>query len=104
MVTKAVCDAVTKCGTFAICRYPVETKLKYRQPAAAVYIKESRGLSSGFGEYIGTRTTPEGGETEIYGKKLEMTIGFDVFLAAQEFVDSLAERAGAFSMYNTDGT
>ena len=79
MVTKAVCDAVTKCGTFAICRYPAETKLKYRQPAAAVYIKESRGLSSGFGEYIGTRTTPEGGETEIYGKKLAMTIGFDVF-------------------------
>lgn len=79
MVTKAVCDAVTRCGTLAMCRYPAGTKLKYHQPAVAVYIKESRSVPSGFGEYIGTRTTPEGGEAEIYGKKLEMTVGFDVF-------------------------
>ena len=78
-VTKTVCDAITKSGTLAMCRYPDTAKLNYHQPAVTVYIKESRSVSSGFGEYIGTRSTAEGGEVEIYGKKLEMSIGFDVF-------------------------
>ena len=45
-----------------------------------VSVKDARSLSSGMGEYLGRSFDPQGNDKgEIYGLKLEMVIGLDIF-------------------------
>lgn len=54
-------------------------------PVAAVSLRECRAAGSGFGDYLGERFDEESGVwQELYGKRLELRLGLDLYAAGEE--------------------
>ena len=52
--------------------YPNGGRPPLTGPVVAVGLKAGSEVSCGFASYMGTLTTPQDGEREIYGKKMEL--------------------------------
>ncbi len=59
--------------------YPNGGRPPLTGPVVAVGLKAGSEVSCGFASYMGTLTTPQDGEREIYGKKMELTVGADIY-------------------------
>ena len=88
----------------AICEFPFEKKLKYNVPVICVGIKGGSGVPAGVGEYLGTKYDAQKDKyIELYGKKLDIKIGFDIFspdnesYGARSCTKIWGELAGAWS-------
>lgn len=74
-------DALTDGDTDAfICGYPNGMKKRQEKPVVAVHMKSGSGIPPGFYEYMGIRYDPDLDDyTELYGKKLELTLGLYIY-------------------------
>lgn len=77
-IIEAILTAITAAGLKAGRGYPMTAGAKIRAPVVCVGIKSGALKSSGCGEYLGVGTE-NGAETEIYGYRAEVTVGFDLF-------------------------
>ena len=61
-------------------------------PVAAVSLRECRSLGSGFGDYLGERYDTESGHCqELYGKRLEVRLGLDLYAAEEGAAQRIQE-------------
>ncbi len=77
-VIGAVVDLLTAAGIAAGREYAGQAGEAFGAPAVRVGVKKSTLRSAGCGDYLGVDSTG-GTETELYGCRLELTLGFDVF-------------------------
>ena len=97
-------EYLTACGVPATAAWPAEERLRREGPVAAVTLKGCQAGSAGFQSYLGERYNPESGQwEEIYGRKVRLTFGLDLYAppqagetALQTALDALAQAcAGA---------
>lgn len=63
-----------------VCGYPAGMKKRREKPVVAVYMKGGSGIPPGFYEYMGMRYNPDLDDyTELYGKKLDLTLGLYIY-------------------------
>lgn len=77
-VIGAVVDLLTAAGIAAGREYAGQAGEALCTPAVRVGVKKSTLRSAGCGDYLGVDSAG-GTETELYGCRLELTLGFDVF-------------------------
>lgn len=77
-----ILDAVIKVLTDALIRafreFPVRGADK-KEIGVTVGLRKCKSLCSGLGDYLGVRTKENGASVELYGKKLELELSFQVF-------------------------
>ena len=67
-------------GLHAVTAWSEGARKRHEKPVVAVSLKESRGNGAGFQNYLGERYNEEAGRwEELYGKKLELTFGLDLY-------------------------
>lgn len=60
--------------------YPAGAKHRFAAPAAALCVRTGTACAAGFGEYLGERfDETTGGTVETYGKRLDITLGADIY-------------------------
>lgn len=82
-VVTAVVTALGEKGIGATRRFPASRLDKGNSPVVCVGVKSSRLLSSGAGDYLGTRDDAEKGRTELYGFRSELVLSLDIYSAKQ---------------------
>lgn len=70
-------DVLTAGGLNAVREFPAAAA-ELSGGVVCVGIDSCRSISPGFGNYIGVRVDDDGGETELFGKKLEFDARFEV--------------------------
>lgn len=73
-------------------------------PWVCVYAGDCRSLDSGFGGYLGIKVRDDGSQAELYGRRLELELLFDVYAPlrfggselCRRTADRLRELTGAF--------
>ncbi len=85
-IISAVCMVLEEQNTAdAIHIFPAGMKKHHSKPIVTVGLKAGEGLPSGFAEYLGMRYDREEGEYhEIYGKRLDVTLGINVYSPKSE--------------------
>ena len=77
-----VLDAVTamlkNAGVTAVREYPGEILERPAAPTVCVGVKSGKSLPAGMGDYLGTENV-NGAVREVYGTKLELVVGLDVY-------------------------
>lgn len=69
-----------------------EAGADYSKDCVCVDAKSCRSLSAGFADYVGVRTKADGSETELYGKRLELAAGIEVYSPTAKGCTVLADR------------
>ena len=83
-IISAVCSTLQEQET-AIHVFPAGAKKHHSEPVVTVGLKAGEGVPSGFSEYIGERyDTVNDAYYEVYGKRLELTLGINVFSPKSE--------------------
>lgn len=60
--------------------FPAVSKKRFAVPVAAIGVRRGESVSAGFSEYMGERFDESMGTyCEVYGKKLELTLGLDIY-------------------------
>lgn len=77
-ILDAVIKVLTDAGLRAFREFPSRAADK-KEICVTVGARRCKYLGSGMGEYLGIRAEESGAVTELYGKKLEMELVFDVF-------------------------
>lgn len=77
-VLEAVIGALKKGGLEAGGEFPFESR-RLTGPWICVYAGDCRSLDSGFGGYLGLKARDDGSQTELYGRRLELELLFDVY-------------------------
>lgn len=63
-----------------ISAFPADSKKRFVSPVIAIGVRKGETVSAGFSEYMGERFDQEHGTYyEVYGKKLELTLGVDIY-------------------------
>ena len=79
-VREALAEYLQDRGIHAVTAWSEEAKKRHGKPVVAVSLKESRGTGAGFQNYLGERYNEADGRwEELYGKKLELTFGLDLY-------------------------
>ena len=79
-VKAAVVNALEDAGLTAMSAYSEEQLKKYTTAVTAVGLREMRLTESGAMEYLGERhDTVQGTVLEVYGKRLTLSLSFDVY-------------------------
>ena len=77
-------EYLTACGVPATAAWPAEERLRREGPVAAVTLKGCQAGPAGFQSYLGERYNPESGQwEEIYGRKVRLTFGLDLYALPQ---------------------
>lgn len=86
VVISGVCAALKAAGVpAAVTSFPFGGKKRHTKPIAAVSVKSGSAISSGFAEYLGEYLDVEtGGYYELYGKRLELTVGIGIYSPPDE--------------------
>ena len=92
-------------GLDAVCAYPGQNRVRAGKPLAAVSLRGCEGGQAGFRDYLGERYDEGSREwREVYGKKLRLTFGADVYaVSAEEAQNGLDTLAGAFQAGGPEG-
>ena len=79
-IRQAMTAFLTEQGVAAVTAWPDETRTRRDQAVAAVSLRRCEGGPSGFQDYLGERYNQEAGRwEELYGKKLTVTFGLDLY-------------------------
>ena len=77
-------------GIDAVCAYPEEKRLRRTGAVAAVSLRACQGGPGGFQDYLGERWDEESGQwQELYGKKIVLTFGLDLYAPRPRGVEEL---------------
>jgi hypothetical protein len=76
-VINALTGVLTAGGISAVRRFPA-TAAEFSDGVVCVSVDACRSISPGFGDYIGVRVNDDGGETELFGRKLEFDARFEI--------------------------
>lgn len=84
----------------AACAWPENQRMKAGEAVAVISLRQMEGSSPGFQDYLGERYDPELGRwVELYGKRVKLTFGVDLYAATAHRVglglDRAAEVLGA---------
>ncbi|NCC68663.1 MAG: hypothetical protein EOM14_10825 [Clostridia bacterium] len=93
-VIDALTEVLTEGGISAVRRFPAAAA-ELSAGVVCVSIDGGRSISPGFGDYIGVRVNDDGGETELFGRRLEFDARFEIIwpFAADLGAKSCAECA-----------
>lgn len=102
-VREALTEYLRSRGIHAVTAWSEETGKRHGKPVVAVSLRESRGIGAGFQNYLGERyNEAEGRWEELYGRKLELTFGLDLYgghergaAGCQDAFDQLADALSA---------
>ena len=83
-IVTAVSEYLDASVDTAVCAYPVHKMPVYGKTVTAVAIADGKAVQSGFGEYLGVFDSPEEGEKELYGKRMELTLGLYIYSPKNE--------------------
>ena len=91
---QALADYLTDRGVAAVTAWPQERRAHQAGAVAAVSLRGFSGGAPGFQDYLGERYNDAAGRwEELYGKRVELTFGLDLFAAtareAQAGLDAL---------------
>ena len=76
---------LTEHGVEAVSAWPERARPPAAGAVAAVSIRRCEGADAGFGDYLGERYNEETGRwEELYGKRLTLTFGLDLFAGTGE--------------------
>lgn len=80
-VISCVCSALENTqAAEVLTAFPQGGKKRYTTPVIAVGLRCGESASAGFAEYLGERhDVNSGAYCEIYGKRLELTLGVDIY-------------------------
>ncbi|MEG0876073.1 MAG: hypothetical protein RSF77_02895 [Oscillospiraceae bacterium] len=78
-VLTAVVSALTAAGIKAFRQFPNRRADLSLGAFVCLGVDSCKCLSSGLGEYLGIKIGAQGLETELFGRRLELLLGFDVF-------------------------
>lgn len=82
-------------GVPAVTAWAEEKRLRPGAALAAVSLRSLESGSAGYQDYLGERFDEKTGAwEELYGKKLELTFGLDLYAATAEAVSAALERMG----------
>lgn len=95
-------------GVNAVTAWPQEERREFSAPAAVVSLRSCQAGPSGFQDYLGERFNEKTGIwEELYGRKVELTFGLDLYASArvgEQAVQSAFEAlAGALQEGGPDG-
>ena len=80
LILSALCDTFKAAGITAVREFPADRLPDFEDFLVCVGILSSRSLSSGFGDYLGTRSDPLTLlESELYALRLELEISLDIY-------------------------
>ena len=85
-------------GLNAMAGWPKEERKRYTKPILVVQVREMQADSAGFQDYLGERYEESTGLwQEVYGKKLHITFGLDLYVTERGDSQSLREAAQQLS-------
>lgn len=77
-VLDQVTGILTGHGFHAFREFP-DSRMHRDKVSVCVGAEGCKSLSSGLGDYLGVRTEDNGAETELFGRRLELTLAFEIF-------------------------
>jgi len=80
-VINAVKNALENSGlTAAVCRYPLDAKMRYEVPVTTIGLQSGGGVSCGFAEYMGMKYDSEkDAYLEIFGKRMDLILRINIY-------------------------
>lgn len=107
-ISAAVCRWLTERGIPAVEGWVQEPRAEAGEPVVVVTVREYTAQSAGFEHYLGERyNEATAAWEELYGRKVELTLGLDLYAAQRESEGSmqmLAQRlAGVLTLEAPDG-
>lgn len=102
-VREALAEYLQSREIHAVSAWSKEPKKRHERPVVSVSLKECCGTGAGFQDYLGERYNEAAGRwEELYGKKLELTFGLDLYggmeqgaAGCQKEFDALADALAA---------
>lgn len=95
-IIQALLNTLSKAGIRCVSQYPMDALEPENGAVVCVGVKSSRLLSSGAGEYLGIREAESGNRSEVFGFRLELNLGLDIFAPDEEGEGAL----GCVSMFS----
>ena len=107
-VSAAVCRWLTERGIPAVEGWLAEPRTKNEGPVVVVTVREYTARNAGFEHYLGERYNEETAAwEELYGRKVELTLGLDLYAPERESeagLQLLAQRvAGVLTLEAPEG-
>lgn len=94
-LTAALAQWLTDGGVNAVTAWGSEHRARPTAALAAVSLRGLEGGSAGYQDYLGEQFNEKSGAwEELYGKKLELTFGLDLYAATAGEVSAALERMG----------
>lgn len=94
-LTAALAQWLTAGGVSAVTAWGESRRQRPNAALAAVSLRGLEGGNAGYQDYLGERFNEKSGAwEELYGKKLELTFGLDVYAATAGEVSAALERMG----------
>ena len=78
-VIDAICNVLSAAGINAAAQYPSAALVRDDAPMICVGIKNTKMLSPGCGDYLGMKTDENGNTSEVYGLRMELELGLDIY-------------------------
>lgn len=76
----ATAELLRESGVQAVAAMEAAPRKRWEEPVAAVSLSKLVCAPGGFRDYLGLREDPDsGGQEEIYGREVELTLGLDVY-------------------------
>ena len=94
-LTAALAQWLTEGGVNAVTAWGEARRARPDAPLAAVSLRALEGGNAGYQDYLGERFNEKSGAwEELYGKKLELTFGLDLYAATAGEISAALERMG----------
>ena len=105
----AVVEQLRKAGVNAVTAMESARAPRWREAVAAVSLSKLVCAPGVFQDYLGLRRGADGGERELYGREVELTLAIDIFAprdggehACQETAEMVAENLMCFGAAGLD--
>ena len=82
-VLNSVCAVLSAGGLQVFREFPRRFPDKSGEVSVVLGIRSSKAFSGGMGDYLGSRAKPNGELVEVYGKRLEMELAFEIFCSTE---------------------
>ena len=94
-LSQTLAQWLEKQGLSAVTAWPDEKRRRSDEAIAAVSLRALESGPAGYQDYLGERFDQDRGEwEELYGKKMTLTFGLDLYAASAQEVTAALERLG----------
>ena len=105
LIRERMCAFLKERGVNALTAWPEGERRAEAEPVVLVSLRRCQAGPSGFQDYLGERFNRDSGQwEELYGRKVKLTFGLDLYAAAQTGEGAVQRAFDALAAALQDGT